>query len=67
MSNGFSGKYTHVQVFSATMEKGRNALGSDVAAFIAAKKPEIVHTTVTQSSDNQFHCYAITLFYNLAK
>lgn len=65
MNNGFSGHFTHVHVFSATKAADRDALGDRIGAFIARNKIEIVHTTVTQSSDSEFHCVA--LFYKLAK
>jgi hypothetical protein len=58
--NTFNG----VKTFSATMAKGRDALGEQVGAWLAsAPNREVVDTVVTQSSDEAFHCIAITIFY----
>ncbi|HVX94581.1 MAG TPA: hypothetical protein VHK47_06695 [Polyangia bacterium] len=58
--NAFNG----VKTFSATMAKGRDALGDQVGAWLASDpNREIVDTVVTQSSDEAFHCIAITIFY----
>ena len=58
-------KFNGVKVFSATMAQEREQLGEKVTAWIR-KHPqnEIVDTVVTQSSDDAFHCIAITVFYN---
>jgi len=58
-------KFNGVKVFSATMAQEREQLGEKVTAWIR-KHPqnEIVDTIVTQSSDEAFHCIAITVFYN---
>jgi folate-dependent tRNA-U54 methylase TrmFO/GidA len=58
-------KFNGVKVFSATMAQEREALGEKVTDWIR-KHPqfEVVDTVVTQSSDEAFHCIAITLFYN---
>ena len=55
---------TGVKVFSATKAKDREALGSQVTRWIS-KNPsaEIVDKIVTQSSDSEFHCLTITVFY----
>lgn len=59
-SNPFDG----AKVFSATMARDRDGLGEMVTAWIQANPTKlIVEKIVTQSSDNQFHCIAITLFY----
>lgn len=57
-------KFNGVKVFSATMMQDRHGLGEKVTAWMNAH-PEckIVDTVVTQSSDEAFHCLAITLFY----
>jgi hypothetical protein len=58
--NAFNG----VKTFSATMAKGRDALGEQVGAWLASDpNREVVDTVVTQSSDEAFHCIAITIFY----
>ncbi len=58
---GFNG----VKVFSATMAQERENLGEKVTDWIRSRPDvEIVNTVVTQSSDEAFHCIAITLFFN---
>jgi hypothetical protein len=58
--NAFNG----VKVFSATMAKARDALGEQVTAWLSsAPGREVVDTVITQSSDEAFHCIAITIFY----
>ena len=58
--NNFNG----VKIFSATMAQEREGLGEKVTEWIRTHpESEIVDTVVTQSSDEAFHCIAITLFY----
>jgi hypothetical protein len=58
--NDFNG----VKVFSATMAQEREHLGEKVTDWIRSRPDvEIVNTVVTQSSDEAFHCIAITLFF----
>ncbi len=59
--NAFDG----MKVFSATKAKEREFLGELVTDWIRAneKSVVIVDKVVTQSSDNEFHCLAITLFF----
>ena len=53
-----------VKVFSATKAKEREALGEQVTSWIRGNPNcEIVDKIVTQSSDSEFHCLTITLFY----
>ncbi|HKA86503.1 MAG TPA: hypothetical protein VKE22_02520 [Haliangiales bacterium] len=53
-----------MKIFSATMAPERDALGDKVTAWLKAHpNVEVVDTIVTQSSDEAFHCLAITLFY----
>ena len=56
--------FNGVKVFSATMCAARDQLGETVTAWLAAN-PHLIVTdfVVTQSSDSQFHCVAITVFY----
>lgn len=57
-------QYNGVKVFSATMVKDREALGERITDWIRSNpKLTIVNTVVTQSSDEQFHCLAITIFF----
>lgn len=56
--------FNGLKVFSATMFAPREQLGESVTAWMAAN-PQLVVTefVVTQSSDSQFHCLVITVFY----
>lgn len=60
--------FNGVKVFSATMVAQREQLGEVVSKWIASKKStqgfEIVDIVQSQSSDEAFHCIAITVFYN---
>ena len=58
-------KFNGVKVFSATMVADRDQLGEKVTAWIAANpQKRLTDLIVTQSSDEAFHCIAITVFYN---
>lgn len=54
-----------VKVFSATKQKEREELGETVTRWMDNQRDrvEIVDKIVTQSSDSEYHCIAITLFY----
>ena len=57
-------QFNGVKVFSATMAQERDQLGEKITQWLAAHPGvEIVDKIVTQSSDEAFHCLAITLFY----
>ena len=61
-------QFNGVKVFSATMAQERDQLGEKITQWLAAHPGvEIVDKIVTQSSDEAFHCLAITLFYNEPK
>jgi len=56
--------FTGVKVFSATKAKEREELSENVNRWIKANADvEVVDRVVRQSSDNEFHCYSLTLFY----
>jgi hypothetical protein len=56
--------YNGVKVFSATKAREREMLGERITEWIESMgKIEIVDTTVTQSSDREFHCLTVTIFY----
>jgi len=55
--------YDSVKVFSATKAKDREVLGERVSAWIEQQRPKIVSTTVRQSSDREYHCLTIVVFY----
>ena len=54
-----------VKVFSATKQKEREDLGEQVTHWLEEHKNrvEVVDKMVTQSSDNEYHCITITVFY----
>jgi len=56
--------FTGVKVFSATKAREREELGSVITEWLR-KNPqvEVVDKAVRQSSDNEFHCLSITLFF----
>ena len=57
-------KFNGVKVFSATMIGERGRLGETVTEWIRNNPGvDVRGAYVTQSSDEQFHCVAITLFY----
>ena len=58
--------YSGVRVFSATKARERELIGDRINEWLDdnIKQIEIVDTTVTQSSDREFHCLTITFFYN---
>ena len=67
MSSGSSMDFTGVKVFSATKARERESLGETITAWISAHPEyEIMDTTITQSSDTEFHCLSITLFFRRA-
>lgn len=55
---------TGVKVFSATKAKEREQLGERITEWIRQHLDhEIIDKVVTQSSDSEFHCLTVTLFY----
>jgi hypothetical protein len=57
-------KFNGVKVFSATMVADREQLGEKVTAWMHANpNKKVTDVVVTQSSDEAFHCIAITVFY----
>ena len=57
--------YNAVKVFTATRAKEREALGEVMSAWLKRMEGtiEVVDTKVIQSSDQQFHCLTIVVFY----
>ena len=57
-------KFDGVKVFSATKARERESLGERLTEWMD-QNPElkVVDTVVTQSSDQEFHCLTITVFY----
>ncbi len=59
-TNSFNG----VKVFSTTLARDREAMGDTITRWIKENpNVEIVDKVVTQSSDKEFHCLTITIFY----
>lgn len=56
--------FTGVKVFSATKAKEREELGDVLTRWLQSNPDiEVVDRDVRQSSDNEFHCLTIILFY----
>jgi hypothetical protein len=58
-------RFNGVKVFSATMVADRDQLGEKVSDWMQ-RNPQLKVTdiVVTQSSDEAFHCIAITVFFS---
>jgi hypothetical protein len=58
-----------VKVFSATKQKERDELGETVTRWLNEHKNhiELVDKEVRQSSDSEYHCVTIFLFYKNKK
>lgn len=57
-------KFNGVKVFSATKFVDRDRLGEVITRWLTDNGDiDIVDKVVTQSSDSEFHCLTITLFY----
>jgi hypothetical protein len=65
--SGFDGSgagFTGVKVFSATKAKEREELGESITRWLRSNSDyEVVDRIVRQSSDSEFHCLTIILFY----
>jgi hypothetical protein len=56
--------FNGVKVFSATKAKDREELGEQITRWIRANpNVRVTDKIVTQSSDSEFHCITITLFF----
>ena len=57
--------FNGVKVFSATLARNREELGETVTQWLRDHpKCEVVDMRVVQSSDREFHCISIVLFYS---
>ena len=53
-----------LKIFSATKARDREVLGDVITEWIRLHPDnQVFDKIVTQSSDSEFHCLAITLFY----
>ncbi|BDG07133.1 hypothetical protein [Anaeromyxobacter paludicola] len=60
-------QFTGVKVFSATKAKEREDLGEVITRWLQSNPDvEVLDRDVRQSSDNEFHCLTIILFYRRA-
>lgn len=56
--------FTGLKVFSTTLARDRENMGETITRWIKDNPGlEILDRVVTQSSDKEFHCLTITLFY----
>jgi len=56
--------FTGIKVFSTTLARAREQMGETITRWLKDNpNVEIVDRIVTQSSDKEFHCLTITLFY----
>jgi hypothetical protein len=56
--------FTGIKVFSTTLARDREQMGETITKWLKDNpNVEIVDRIVTQSSDKEFHCLTITLFY----
>jgi hypothetical protein len=57
-------QFTGVKVFSATKAREREELGESVTRWLRSNGDlEVVDRVVAQSSDDEFHCLTIVIFY----
>jgi hypothetical protein len=57
-------QFTGIKVFSTTLARDREAMGENITRWLRENpSAEIVDKVVTQSSDKEFHCLTVTLFY----
>ena len=58
--------FTGVKVFSTTLSRDRENMGENITKWLKENpNVDVVDKVVTQSSDKEFHCLTITLFYRL--
>jgi hypothetical protein len=56
--------FTGVKVFSTTLARDRENMGENITKWLKENSNvDVVDKIVTQSSDKEFHCLTITLFY----
>ena len=56
--------FTGVKVFSTTLARDRENMGENITKWLKENpNADVVDKMVTQSSDKEFHCLTITLFY----
>ena len=64
MNDRRSSMFDGVKVFSCTLHRERDQLGEVVSAWLRNHSDlEIVDINVRQSSDSEFHCISVVVFY----
>ncbi|MBX7115247.1 MAG: hypothetical protein K1X64_13040 [Myxococcaceae bacterium] len=59
-----SNAFTGLKVFSTTLARDRETMGENITKWLKENPGiELVDKIVTQSSDKEFHCLTISLFY----
>jgi hypothetical protein len=57
-------QFTGMKIFSTTLARDREQMGDTITRWLHDNPAlEIVDKIVTQSSDKEFHCLTISLFY----
>jgi len=57
-------QFTGMKIFSTTLARDREVMGDTITRWLQENPLlEVVDKIVTQSSDKEFHCLTITLFY----
>jgi len=60
--------FSGVKVFSATRARDREELGATVTRWLRANGDlSIVDQVVVQSSDAEFHCVSVVIFYEVRR
>jgi hypothetical protein len=61
-------RFTGVKVFSTTLARDREGMGEQIGRWLSEHQElEVVDRVVAQSSDKEFHCLSIILFYRERK
>ncbi len=56
--------FSGIKIFSTTLARDREQMGENITRWLRENPQlEVVDKVVTQSSDKEFHCLSITLFY----
>ena len=56
--------FNAIKVFSTTLARDREQMGENITRWLKDNSGiEIVDKIVTQSSDKEFHCLTVTIFY----
>ncbi len=56
--------FNAIKVFSTTLARDREQMGENITRWLKDNSGiEVVDKVVTQSSDKEFHCLTVTIFY----